>query len=86
MMTRKMDSTTAMVVCRPTLSALPLTCKPSKQLTSAMTMAKTGALTMPTQNVVNVTAPESCVRNCAMEMSSTKSDIIAPPARPTISA
>ena len=34
-----------------------VTCRPSKQPTMAMTKAKTGALIMPTQNVVEVDAP-----------------------------
>ena len=50
-MTRKIDSTTACVVCRPTLEALRSTWKPWWQPTSAMIKAKTGALIRPTQNV-----------------------------------
>ena len=55
-MMRKIDSTTDRVVSLPTLAALLSTWKPSKQPTSPMTMAKTGALMMPTRNVFSVTA------------------------------
>ena len=47
-MTQKIDSTTDLVVSWPTLSALPLTCKPSKQPMMAITAPNTGALIMPT--------------------------------------
>ena len=46
-MTQKIDSTTALVVSWPTLSALPRTCRPSKQPMVAMTMPNTGAFIMP---------------------------------------
>ena len=46
--TQKIDSTTDLVVSWPTLSALPLTCRPSKQPMMAMTAPNTGALIMPT--------------------------------------
>ena len=48
-MTRKILSTTERVVSAPTDSALPPTRNPSKQPTSAMTNANTGALMRPTQ-------------------------------------
>src|SRR5581483_9920337 len=47
-MTRKMDSTTERVVSLPTLAALRSTFNPSKQPTSAMMKANTGALIRPT--------------------------------------
>ena len=45
--TQKIDSTTDLVVSWPTLSALPRTCRPSKQPMVAMTAPNTGALIMP---------------------------------------
>ena len=45
--TQKIDSTTERVVSWPTLSALPLTCSPSKQPIAAMMKPNTGALIMP---------------------------------------
>src|SRR5216684_8016739 len=46
-MTLKIDSTTERVVSWPTLSALPWTCRPSKQPIVAITAPNTGALMMP---------------------------------------
>ena len=46
--TQKIDSTTDLVVSWPTLSALPRTCRPSKQPMMAITAPNTGALIMPT--------------------------------------
>ncbi len=46
-MTQKIASTTDLVVSWPTLSALPFTCRPSKQPIVAITMPNTGALIMP---------------------------------------
>ena len=46
-MTQKIDSTTERVVSWPTLSALPWTCRPSKQPIVAITAPNTGALIMP---------------------------------------
>jgi hypothetical protein len=48
-MTRKIDMTTARVVCRPTLSALPRTFSSSRQPIRAIAMPKTGAFMIPTQ-------------------------------------
>ena len=45
--TQKIDSTTERVVSWPTLSALPLTCSPSKQPIAAMMKPNTGDLIMP---------------------------------------
>ena len=42
-----LDSTTERVVSCPTLSALPLTCRPSKQPMAAMMKPNTGDLIMP---------------------------------------
>ena len=51
-MTRKIDFTTEVVVCRPSDSALPFTRRPSLQATTPMTSAMNGALTMPTSKWV----------------------------------
>jgi len=49
-MTRKIETTTERVVCRPTLSALPWTFRPSRQPIKAITKPNTGAFISPTQN------------------------------------
>src|SRR3546814_4220927 len=54
MITRKIDSTTARVVCRPTLSALPDTPRPLWQPTRAITRANTGALIRPVRKLQTV--------------------------------
>src|SRR6476619_4559083 len=46
--TRKIDFTTDVVVCRPSDSALPFTRNPSLQATIPITSAMNGALRMPT--------------------------------------
>ena len=58
-MMRKMDSTTERVVSLPTLAALRSTRMPSKQPTSAIMNANTGALMRPTSSVFTVIAPSS---------------------------
>jgi hypothetical protein len=58
--TRKIDFTTEVVVCRPSDSALPLTRRPSLQATMPITSAMNGALMMPTSKCVTDTA--SCSR------------------------
>src|SRR5947209_6458768 len=46
--TRKIDFTTEVVVCRPSDSALPWTRRPSAQATTPIISAMNGALIMPT--------------------------------------
>jgi len=46
--TKKIDFTTDVVVCRPSDSALPLTLSPSLHATAPITKAMNGALIMPT--------------------------------------
>src|SRR5690348_15728918 len=85
-MMRNSASTTDCVVSRPTLSALPDTRMPSKQPTMAMTAAKTGALTRPTQKWVKVTELWSWIRNCEGVMPSRKTQASPPPISAMISA
>src|SRR5208282_2999885 len=59
--TRKIDFTTDWVVCSPSDSELPLTCRPSVHAMTPMTRAINGALIMPTLKWVTVTA--SCRRS-----------------------
>jgi len=77
--TKKMDSTTDKVVCRPTLSALRATRSPSRQPTRAMTSAKNGALMRPSQNVQPVIAEFNCERKSGSGIRSCKSQSAAPP-------
>src|SRR6185295_11542542 len=67
--TRKIDCTTATVVRRPSSREDSRTCMPRTVPTNAMSIANTGALITPTQNVVG--AIDSCtrVRYCAGGMS-----------------
>src|ERR1044072_561256 len=55
--TRKIDLTTELVVCSPSDSALPCTCRPSTHATTPMTSAMNGALICPTSTVLIVTPP-----------------------------
>src|SRR6202012_2122446 len=71
-MIRKMDSPTERVVSLPTLSALRSTRMPSKQPTSAMTKAKTGALMRPTISVLTLMAPCSSRMKAGMVMPRSK--------------
>src|SRR3546814_1384459 len=86
MITRKIDSTTARVVCRPTLSALPDTPRPLWQPTRAITRANTGALIRPVRKLQTVTPDASCARNCPEDRSSRNRQATAPPASPATSA
>ena len=55
-MTMKSAFTTEAVVCRPSDSALPWTCNPSRQAIMPITSAMNGAVMRPTRNVVLSTA------------------------------
>ena len=85
-MTRKIDSTTARVVRRPTLSAEPVTCMPRQVPMRPMMRAKNGALTMPTQKVWNSMLPASRVRKVGSDRSSMVTLSSAAPNSPTRSA
>src|SRR3546814_18519677 len=78
-LTRKIASTTARVVRRPTDSALFETCMPSKQPTTAMMPANNGALTRPTNRLGASTESWSWVKNRPNVMSG---DILATTAPP----
>src|SRR5437868_4849440 len=81
--TRKIDLTTARVVCCPTLSAEPLTLSPCMQPMIAMKKAKIGALKRPTKRSLPLTALCTRSRYCSSEISSREWQIAAPPSKPT---
>src|SRR5215469_2392896 len=60
--TRKIDFTTDVVVCRPSDSALPATRSPSLQATMPITSAMNGALMMPTSKWVTEMASRNRAR------------------------
>src|SRR5262249_19499415 len=84
--TRKIDSTTATVVSRPSSREESRTCMPRYVPTSAISAAKTGALMRPAQKVVGASASCSRGMNCVSEISSSSDDSSAPPANPIASA